>query len=68
MPVYDDWHEARAEAQRRANAAQLDVGIRKVREYGRTRFVVSYLPRADRRYGDDLRCEVVTPEALTNRV
>lgn len=61
MPAFDNYREARQEAHNRANSSGLAVGIRKVREYGQERFVVAYLPRSDKRFGEDLRAEVVEP-------
>lgn len=60
---HDTYEAARAEAQRRADESGSDVGIRKVREYGKDKYNVAALPRADKRFGDDLRAEVVRPTA-----
>ena len=61
MPVYDTYRDAHTDAQAKANASGREVGIRRVREYGKDRYVVAHLPAASHRYGDDLRAEVVAP-------
>jgi hypothetical protein len=59
---YTDYRRARREAQADANRFGRDMGIEKATEYGKTVYRVKFLPRADRRFGWELRCEVVTPE------
>lgn len=68
MSVFDSWSDARADAQAKANAHKRDMGLRRVREYGETRYVVQHLPAVDKRYGTDATCEVVAPVRAIERV
>lgn len=58
---FSDYHEARQEAEDKANLYGRDMGIRRQREYGQEVYVVSILPDARNRYGHELRAEVVSP-------
>ena len=62
-----DYHQAREAAQRQANKLRMPVGVCATKEYGRRGFSVQFLPRADRRQGYELRCEVVDPDPLATR-
>src|SRR5712692_43216 len=53
------YEEARAEAQKRANSSGLDVAIRRVKEFGKDGFNVSFASKNDSDYA---RAEIVTPE------
>ena len=61
MTDHERYLEARAEAQAKANRLNMDVGLEKVAFPfgGYTHFL---LPSPERRYGHELRCEVVEPE------
>lgn len=50
MDTFTDYRDAYAEAIRRTRDGNLDVAIRKCREYGRTVFVVRYASRNDSDY------------------
>jgi len=56
---YEDWKEAHAEAQTLANQCNLDVAIRKVREFGKVGFNVTFASRNDSDYA---LAEIVKPE------
>lgn len=58
----ENYREARAEAQARANETGRDVLLRRAVEYGREGFNLSEAPRADKRFGSELSAEVVEPE------
>jgi len=62
--MFDDYEEAYAFARERARKYDRDQGIRKVREYGKTRYNVTFLPHPDKCFGDDSRAKRVTPNAL----
>lgn len=62
MNRFIDWKEARAEAQKRADASGLDVGLWRVVEFGKDGFNIRYLPKPENRYGHELQCEVVRPQ------
>lgn len=58
--VFDDYAEAAAAARRRANSGLgLDAAIRKVKEYGKTRYAVSYAAVMDSDYA---LAEIVKPD------
>jgi hypothetical protein len=57
--AFTDYHEAYAAAQQYAAQLGRDVGLEKLREYGRDTFLIFALPRADQRFGRDARCQVV---------
>lgn len=59
MPVFDDYKVARKAAEIAAHDTCLDIAIRKVREYGKVRFAVSFACRNDSDYA---RAEIVRPE------
>jgi L-ribulose-5-phosphate 3-epimerase UlaE len=61
MTAHDTYQEARADAQARADSMQREVGIRRMREYGHDVYLVHHLPIAAKRFGEDLRSEVVAP-------
>ena len=54
--TFDDWKPARVEAEALAKRTGLDVAIRKVNEYGRTRFSVRFAAVQDSDYA---RAEIV---------
>lgn len=61
--VFDDYSEAATEARRRANnGLGLDAAIRKVREYGRVRYAVSYAAVMDSDYA---LAEIVKPDPVS---
>lgn len=59
---FTKYEEARKEAQTRANSSGLDVAIRRVKEFGKDGFNVTYASRNDSDY--DV-AEIVTPERKT---
>ncbi len=46
-----------------ADKCQMDAGIEKMNEFGRTVYSAKLLPKPENRYGWELRCEVVKPGA-----
>lgn len=63
MAIYLTWGEAHDRAQWDANHYGRPMGLEKAKEYGRTVYRVSMIPkRPDQRFGWELRCEVVEPE------
>jgi hypothetical protein len=56
--------DAYAAARKAASESGADYGIEKTNEYGRNVFRVFRLPGERFRQGFELRCEVVTPQAL----
>lgn len=58
---FGTWQEAHTAALAKARTLNMEVGIRRAVEYGKVGFNVQLLPRADRRFGHDLACEVVRP-------
>lgn len=56
----DEYREARAKAQRTANATGYDFGI----ERNLFGWSVFMLPKRENRYGHELRCEVVHCESI----
>lgn len=61
MQTFSTWPDARTFAVERANTWNTPQGIEKRKEFGRTIYVVRSIPRADKRFGVDLRCEAVEP-------
>lgn len=61
MTRFTDWHEAHRYAQDKADRSGLDVAIRRVKEYGRDGFNVSYASVNDSDYA---RAEIVQPRPL----
>lgn len=62
LQVFSDWKAAHTAAQADANRLGLSLGIEKAKEYGKTVFRVSILPKPENRYGWETRCEVVDPD------
>lgn len=62
--VYQDYHQAYEAARQCAIALQRPIGLEGAREFGRQVYRVKGIP-ADpaKRYGWELRCEVVDPTA-----
>jgi len=58
---FSDWKEAHTEAQKRANEVGTDVAIRKVKEYGKVGYNVSFASRNDSDYA---LAEIVVPNAF----
>jgi hypothetical protein len=58
MRRYTDWKDARIAAQELANAFQLDVAIRKRKEFGQLGYNVSFASRNDSDYA---LAEIVQP-------
>lgn len=56
---FQDWHDAHAYAQAKANETGLSVGIER---FGKDGFNVRFIPKPQFRFGCDLRCEAVEPE------
>ncbi len=61
--MYDTYEEAHCRAVLKARRLNIDVGIEKVKPFGRTAYAVRLLPRPENRCGWELRCEVVTPSS-----
>lgn len=57
--AFDDYRQAFACAERKALESGTDMAIRRVREYGRVRYVVSFACIADSDYA---RAEIVRPQ------
>lgn len=57
------YRKVRAEAQAKANALGIDVGLEANDLFREWRFFL--LPKAENRRGHELRCEVVMPEKKT---
>lgn len=62
MQSFQDYKEARADAQRQANVYRRDVGLEATVEFGQRVFRLHLLPKPSHRQGFELRCEVVAPE------
>ena len=62
--MYDNYEEARAEAQNRANATGLDHGVEQNKLF--KHWSIFTLPQKRFRSGHELRCEVVMCERLEN--
>lgn len=60
MTRYGQWKDAHEAAQRWADESGLDVAIRRVREFGRDGFNVSFASRNDSDYA---KAEIVRPAA-----
>lgn len=60
VKAHATWESAHAEAVRVANRLNIDVGIER---FGRE-WVIRLLPRIDRSFGYDLRCERIRPGEL----
>jgi len=60
--MFKDYHEARAEAQKQANALGFDYGL-ELNKLFRT-YTVFMLPRREHRCGHELRCEVISAEDI----
>ena len=61
MDSFTNWHDAHREAVEQATRYQREMGLEKATEYDRTVYRVKMLPKADCRFGWELRCEVVRP-------
>ena len=59
MTTFDSYHKARQAAEIAAHETCLDIAIRKVKEYGRVRYSISFAARND---SDYTRAEIVRPE------
>lgn len=57
---FADWKEAHTEAQKRANEVGADVAIRKISEFGKMGFNISFASRNDSDYA---LAEIVRPDA-----
>lgn len=60
MRVFTNWIDARVEAETLAQQCKRDVGVESAREFGKQVYRVFLLPEASKRYGYELRCEVVS--------
>lgn len=58
---YKEWKDARTAAVQLARQLGHDVGIERMKEFGRDGYNVFSLPKPQFRFGFELRCEVVTP-------
>jgi len=58
MQRFTEWKDAHTAAQSLANQCQLDVAIRKVKEFGKLGYNVSFASRNDSDYA---RAEIVKP-------
>lgn len=67
MSAHTTWREAHDIAQERADQSQRDIGVRRMREYGRDVFIVAALPAPAFRFGEDLRAEVIAPAQRAER-
>ena len=61
MDSFEFYPHAAERARADANAFQLDVAIRKVKEYGRLRYVVTFASRNDSDYAT---AEIVRPDPI----
>lgn len=61
MTRFIEWQDAHKHAQAIANSCQLDVAIRKVKEYGKTGFNVSFACKNDSDYA---LAEIVKPDQV----
>ena len=61
MEHFTDYHEAYNYAVEYARYSKKEVGIEKVKWFGKVGFVVQSLPKPENRYGHELRMEVVKP-------
>jgi len=59
--TFTDYKEAKNEAIKYARYLEKEVGIEKASEFGKKVFNVRPLPKAENRYGHELRMEVVRP-------
>lgn len=63
MSVYPDYHTAREHAQRDANEFGRPMGLERAREFNREMYRVKFVPvDPAKRFGWELRCEIVEPE------
>lgn len=58
---FNTWKEAHTYAVRLARELGREVGLWRVVEFGKEGFNVRSLPKAENRFGHELRCEVVAP-------
>jgi hypothetical protein len=61
MKVFKDWKSAHSYAVELAHSCDMSAGIEKTKEFNRTLFAVSLLPRPENRNGHELRMEIVNP-------
>jgi hypothetical protein len=59
--MHKDWKDAHTAAVKLARELDQEVGIRHAKWFNQRGYVVQLLPRADKRFGSDARCEVVKP-------
>ena len=58
---HTDWHAAHAAAQKLARETGLNIALRRVKEFGRVRYVVAFASND----GSDLaRAEIITPTTI----
>jgi hypothetical protein len=61
--TFTDYDDAKEYAQKWANQLNgTDVGIKKIKEYGKKKFLVLLLPSPEKSFGYERRCERVTKE------
>ncbi|KPK27041.1 MAG: hypothetical protein AMK69_11060 [Nitrospira bacterium SG8_3] len=60
MRAFDDYHEAYNCAVAMAKEFRIDYGVRKVKEFGKVRYLVYGLPIPENTFGQDLNAERVT--------
>jgi hypothetical protein len=64
---FDNYPEARAAAIAKVRRFRSPVGIERTKPFGRTAFSVFFLPKKEHRFGFELRCEALEPEAYPPR-
>ena len=67
--TFSHWHAAKEYAQNSANRYRMSMGIESVRGFnGRAQYRVFMLPSVNKRFGFELRCEVVDPQIELNKI
>lgn len=61
MNTFLTWKEARDGAEVLATKYQISYGLEAVTYFGKKQFSIFMLPSPEKRYGRELRCEVVEP-------
>lgn len=65
---FEDYHAAHGYAVNLARQLGREVGIERSKWFNKNGYTVHHLPKAENRYGFELRCEVVGPkDAVTDR-
>jgi hypothetical protein len=59
--AFDTWKEAHTYAVKLSRQLGREVGIEKMKQFGKEVHLVHHLPKPQNRYGFELRCEIVAP-------